>query len=103
VDHGDGRITLYGHNQANWVKEGDVVTPADILALSGSTGRSTGPHVHFALWRDGVNATESFLRGSGGDGADEAPAGGPAGEDVIRRIIQADGSTLYTNLPAGVP
>jgi murein DD-endopeptidase MepM/ murein hydrolase activator NlpD len=103
VDHGDGRVTLYGHNQANWVKEGDAVTPADILALSGSTGRSTGPHVHFALWRDGVNDTESFLRGLGGDGAEGGPAGGPAGEDVIRRIIQADGSTLYTNLPPGVP
>lgn len=100
VDHGDGRVTLYAHNAANWVREGDEVTPGDILALSGSTGRSTGPHVHFELWRDGANTTDAFVRGLGG--ATSAPAGG-AGEDVIRSIIQADGSILYTNVPAGAP
>lgn len=100
VAHGDGRITLYAHNAANWVREGEPVEPGDILALSGSTGRSTGPHVHFAVWRDGVNVTDTFLHGVGGSPA--AP-GRPdtAGEDVIRRILQADGSVLYTNLPIG--
>jgi len=102
VDHGDGRVTLYAHNDANWVTEGDAVTPDDILALSGSTGRSTGPHVHFELWRDGVNATDAFLQGLGRSEEHTGSASGGAPEDVIRGIIQADGSVLYTNLPPGV-
>lgn len=100
VDHGDGRTTLYAHNQSNWVGVGESVTPGDILALSGSTGRSTGPHVHFAMWRTGANVTDDYLLGLGPLG----PAGGPtSGEDVIRRILQADGSILFTNLPSPTP
>lgn len=101
VDHGDGRVTLYAHNSANWVGVGDSVDPGDILALSGSTGRSTGPHVHFEMWRGSVNVTDEYLAGLGASVGGGGPAGG-SGEDIIRRIIQADGSILFTNLPSGV-
>lgn len=53
VDHGHGYVTRYGHNKKNLVKVGDVVRKGQALALMGSSGRSTGPHVHFELVRNG--------------------------------------------------
>jgi murein DD-endopeptidase MepM/ murein hydrolase activator NlpD len=45
----DGRTMLYAHNQKNLVQVGDRVSRGDAIALVGSTGRSTGPHVHFEV------------------------------------------------------
>jgi murein DD-endopeptidase MepM/ murein hydrolase activator NlpD len=53
VDHGNGYVTRYAHNKTIKVKKGDRVTKGETLALMGSTGRSTGPHVHFEVLRDG--------------------------------------------------
>lgn len=53
VDHGNGYKTLYAHNKTLKVKVGDRVAKGDVLALMGSTGRSTGPHVHFEILKDG--------------------------------------------------
>jgi murein DD-endopeptidase MepM/ murein hydrolase activator NlpD len=53
VSHGDGYVTRYGHNQKHLVKVGDTVRKGQQIALMGSTGRSTGPHVHFEVLRDG--------------------------------------------------
>ena len=49
VDHGNGYVTIYGHNSKVLVKPGDRVETTTVIALSGSTGRSTGPHVHYEL------------------------------------------------------
>ncbi|HEY5512876.1 MAG TPA: M23 family metallopeptidase [Geomonas sp.] len=49
VDHGNGYVTIYGHNSQVLVKPGDRVKTTTVLALSGSTGRSTGPHVHYEM------------------------------------------------------
>jgi len=54
IDHGDGLKTLYGHASRLLVRAGDVVMPHQKIALVGSTGRSTGPHLHFEVIRDGA-------------------------------------------------
>ena len=53
IDHGNGYETLYAHDQKLLVKEGDVVKKGQIIALSGTSGRSTGPHVHFEVHKNG--------------------------------------------------
>ena len=49
VDHGGGIVTLYAHNSKLLVKTGDVVAKGQTIALVGSTGNSTGPHIHFEV------------------------------------------------------
>lgn len=60
LDHGDELQTMYGHATEVFVNEGDVVRRNEVIALSGSTGRSTAPHLHFEVRRDGepVNPLE---------------------------------------------
>jgi len=53
VSHGNGLVTRYGHNQSVAVAIGRRVERGDTLAYVGSTGRSTGPHVHFEVLKDG--------------------------------------------------
>jgi len=49
INHGDGLKTRYGHNKKLLVNVGDVVTKGQVIARMGSTGRSTGPHVHYEI------------------------------------------------------
>ena len=53
VRHDDGVETVYGHNAANLVRAGERVTTESVLGLLGSTGRSTGPHLHFEVRKNG--------------------------------------------------
>ncbi|MEA9729862.1 M23 family metallopeptidase [Xanthomonas campestris] len=53
VDHGNGYVTRYAHNSRLVVKVGDLVRAGQQVAKAGSSGRSTGAHVHFEVWADG--------------------------------------------------
>lgn len=53
ITHGNGYVTRYAHNAKNLVAVGDHVQQGDTIALMGSTGRATGPHLHFEVWHQG--------------------------------------------------
>ena len=53
IDHGNGYFTRYGHCSKLLVKVGDLVHAGDVIAKVGSTGHSTGSHLHFEVWIDG--------------------------------------------------
>ena len=54
--HWDGTVSWYGHNSKLRVSEGQRVEPGQLIALAGSTGNSTGPHVHLEIHPNGGNA-----------------------------------------------
>ena len=89
VEHSDGSVSMYGHNSRLEVNVGDQVQAGQTIALSGSTGRSTGPHLHFELWKNGSNQTEAYLKT--GAGIAEVAGG-------IRTYLHNDGSIVFTNL-----
>lgn len=57
IRHADGSVTYYAHNHRIWVRTGDLVQQGQQVAEMGSTGRSTGPHLHFEIRPDGKTAT----------------------------------------------
>ena len=63
VLHENGYVTRYGHNQKNLVKEGDRVDISSPVAYVGSTGRSTGPHLHFEVLKSGTAVNPDTLYG----------------------------------------
>ncbi|MBD3648467.1 MAG: M23 family metallopeptidase [Pseudomonadales bacterium] len=53
INHGGGFTTRYGHHKELLVKAGDIVQKGQVIGLMGSSGRSTGPHVHFEVFKNG--------------------------------------------------
>jgi murein DD-endopeptidase MepM/ murein hydrolase activator NlpD len=89
IDHGNGYVSSYGHLDSFAVKEGDWVQEGQLIATLGSTGKSSGPHLHYELryWRQLVNPAihtmailqtkeqldSSLLTGCDKDAADRRP------------------------------
>jgi murein DD-endopeptidase MepM/ murein hydrolase activator NlpD len=64
LEHGCGFSTVYAHNKANRVKLGQKVEKGEIIAVSGSSGAATGPHLHYEVWKHGKPVDPaSFLEG----------------------------------------
>jgi len=63
IDHGHGLVTKYAHIQKALKKDGDEVKRGDTIALVGNTGRSTGPHLHYEVYLNGIplNPTKYIL------------------------------------------
>ncbi len=65
INHGNGLVTRYGHAQKILVKVGDRVEPGQRIALMGSSGRSTGPHVHYEVLKNGKHVNPAkYVRAS---------------------------------------
>jgi murein DD-endopeptidase MepM/ murein hydrolase activator NlpD len=64
ITHPTGYVTLYGHNARNLVRQGDSVQKGQAIAIIGSTGRSTGTHVHFEVERNGKPVNPTRYMGS---------------------------------------
>ncbi len=64
IEHGCGFSTAYAHNKSNPVSIGQKVKRGDIIGYVGSSGRSTGPHVHYEIWEKGKRINPNkFLHG----------------------------------------
>lgn len=99
VEHDNGLVTLYGHNSRLMVSSGQAVDTNSVIALSGNTGRSTGPHLHFEAWQAGVNVTPAFMPDRGARLPKlQLASGKPKAQ--FHREIMSDGSILFTNLPS---
>ena len=63
IDHGHGFLTRYGHLSAFKVRRGQTVQAGQAIAAMGSTGRSTGVHLHYEVWQDGrLQNPDRFIR-----------------------------------------
>ena len=54
IDHQNGYYSHYYHNEENFVQKNDSISKGELIAKIGNTGISTGPHLHFEIWKDGV-------------------------------------------------
>jgi murein DD-endopeptidase MepM/ murein hydrolase activator NlpD len=65
IEHGHGFSTVYAHNTKNMIKVGQTVKRGQEIATTGSTGVSTGPHVHYEIWKNGERVNPESFEGSG--------------------------------------
>jgi murein DD-endopeptidase MepM/ murein hydrolase activator NlpD len=98
IEHENGVVTLYGHNSRLMVSAGQPVDENTVIALSGNTGRSTGPHLHFEAWQAGVNITPAFMPGNNRQLPKVQLASGKP-RTHFHKENMADGSILFTNIP----
>lgn len=105
IDHGNGLETLYGHLSEVLVNVGDLVTQLQTIGLSGNTGNSTGPHLHFSVIKDGEQVDPASIWGYA-SGTNYATAGlhwvGEKGPELVNfkggeRVYDAETSELFAN------
>jgi hypothetical protein len=105
IDHGNGYVSAYGHNSLLEVALGQIVRRGDLIALRGSTGHSTGPHVHFAIHQD-RRAIDPFNVIIAGDPPAPAPqvlVPNLAGKTPLTALAALRGLTLRLALDPAQP
>lgn len=102
IEHDNGMITLYGHNSRLVADAGQRVDRNTVIALSGNTGRSTGPHLHFEAWQAGINVTPAFMPNTTMQ-LPKVQLASHKAKAHFRKEIMADGTILFTNIPSSVP
>ncbi len=60
IDHGNGFVTRYGHMVKTFAKEGQMVTRFDVIGYVGNTGRTTGNHLHYEVWLNGLAMNPTY-------------------------------------------
>lgn len=97
ISFGNGFRILYGHLNSIGVKVGQVVRAGDPIGLSGSTGNSTGPHLHFALSQNG-----NWMDPGGFVGEPRGPVATPGGGGLFGNITGGIGSVVggITSIPS---
>ena len=101
VEHANGMISLYGHNSRLEAIQGQAVDRNTVIALSGNTGRSTGPHLHFEAWQSGINVTPAFMPNSTMQLPKTRMAAAKTRASFHKEVL-SDGSVLFTNIPSSV-
>jgi len=102
VEHPNGMVSLYGHNSRLEAHQGQSVDRDTVVALSGNTGRSTGPHLHIEVWQAGTNITPAFLPGNTIPHSKTRLAAARTRISFRKQVLD-DGSVLFTNIPSSVP
>lgn len=102
IEHDNGMVTLYGHNSRLMVSAGQSVDRETIIALSGNTGRSTGPHLHFEAWHSGSNITPIFMPENAVQ-RQKIQLASYKPKTHFRKEIMTDGTLLFTNIPSSTP
>lgn len=98
LKHADGYSTLYGHAETLLVSPGQHVARGDVIARVGSTGLSTGPHLHYELRKDGVAVDPG-----GFDGEAAPPAARPELTEAVAASYHAPHPALAKPAPRALP
>jgi hypothetical protein len=109
IDHGGGMTTLYSHLSKSFVTQGNTVMKGDVIGLSGNSGYSTGPHLHFGLYKNGnhqnPNSLVGLAYGGGGNKRQYSAASGVTESDLASGMTSGSNgasNSVVNNFAMGI-
>lgn len=106
IDHGSGFLTRYGHNSSIKCYKGKKVNTGDLIAYSGSTGNSTGPHLHFEMHKNGaiVNPLNYTGPGQKGDGSTDSNSSSSSSSSTEKTVTDVKVRIyVYKEISTAIP